>query len=292
MVLVTGATGVAGSQVARALSERGVSVRALVRDAAKARAKLGEGVELAVGDLADRVSVSAALNGIEEIVLSCADDPRRVEWETSLIDAAAGSAVRRIVRLSTTAATQGAPVAFWDWHARVDDYLRASGVAAVILQSSFYMSNLLAAAAQVATDARLYAPAGGARIAMIDPRDVGAAAAAAVADAGHEGRTYVLTGPKAITYSRVADQLSAAIGREIEFVDIPGESAHQAMIGAGMPEFVAGQIVAIFDQLRQGVAAQVTDAVEALTGRPPLHFGAFARDHACLFAPATGGPQP
>ena len=285
MILVTGATGNAGSQVVRHLRVRGAQVRAFVRDPDTARERLGEGVELARGDFADPESVRAALDGIDDVVLSCADDPRRVEWETGAIDAAAAAGVTRIVKLSTIGAEPGAPVAFWDWHGRVETHLRESGVPAFVLQSSFYMSNLLAAADQVGTADQLFAPAGEARIAMIDPRDVGAAASAILTSGGKQD-TYMLTGPAAMTYAQVAEELSRATGRTIRFIDVPPEAARQGMIEVGMPEFVAEQLVKIFEQLRQGVAEQTTRTVEALTGSPPRSFAEFARDHAHLFGPA------
>jgi uncharacterized protein YbjT (DUF2867 family) len=87
-------------------------VRAFVRDPQKAREKLGDEVELAVGDFADPQSVRAALDGVDDVVLSCADAPRRVAWETSAIDAAAAAGVRRIVKLSAVGAAPESPVAF------------------------------------------------------------------------------------------------------------------------------------------------------------------------------------
>jgi uncharacterized protein YbjT (DUF2867 family) len=285
MILVTGATGIAGSQVVRALLEEGQDVRAFVRDRDKARGLFGDSVELAQGDFADRHSVGAALEGVTDVFLSGADDPRRVEWETAAIDAAVAAGVRRIVKLSSLVAEPGAPVAFWDWHGQIEEHLLKSRVAAVVLRSCFFMSNLLAAAEQVALEGRLYAPAGEARIAMIDPRDVGAAAAAVLATAGHEGQTYVLTGPQAITYAEIAAALTAATASEVEFVDIPGEDAKLGMIEAGLPEFVAEQVGAIFAQARQGMAEQVTATVESLTGRPPHDVASFARSHARAFAP-------
>ena len=287
MILVTGGTGNAGSEAVRALIERDYQVRVFVRDAERAEGLFGGSVELALGDFGDAGSVRDALEGVSDVVLSCADDPRRVEWETAAIDAAIRAGVRRIVKLSTLAASPGAPVAFWDWHGRVEQYLRKSGIAAVILQSSFYMSNLLAAAKSVAHEGRFYAPAGGARIAMIDPRDVGAAAAAVLASDEHDGLTYVLTGPEAITYSQVAAKLSAAIGRPVEFVDVPDDAARQGMVEAGMPDFVADQVVNIFEMLRQGVADRVTDTFASLTGAAPRDFAEFASDHARLFEPET-----
>ena len=287
MIVVTGATGQAGSEVARALTGRGARVRALVRDPGKARDKLGENVELAVGDLADPRSVRAALDGADALFLSCADDPRRVGWETSAIDAAVAAGVRRVVKLSAVGAEPGSAVAFWDWHGQVEQHLRASGAGWVIVRSSWYMSNLLASASQVAGEGRLYAPAGQARIAMIDPRDVGAAAAAVLAGPGHEGQTCLLTGPDAITFTQVAAGLSAATASRIEFIDVPGDDALQAMISGGMPAFAADQVITMFARLRQGAAQQVTTTVQALTGRAPRDFASFARDHARLFAPAA-----
>jgi uncharacterized protein YbjT (DUF2867 family) len=258
-----------------------------VRDREKARDKLGENVELAAGDLADPRSVRAALDGADALFLSCADDPRRVGWETSAIDAAVAAGVRRVVKLSAVGAEPGSPVAFWDWHGQVEQHLRASGTGWVIVRSSWYMSNLLASAPQVAGEGRLYAPAGQARIAMIDPRDVGAAAAAVLAGPGHEGQTCLLTGPDAITFTQVAAGLSAATTSRIEFVDVPGDDALQAMIHGGMPAFAAEQVITMFGRLRQGAAQQVTTTVQALTGRAPRDFASFARDHARLFAPAA-----
>jgi uncharacterized protein YbjT (DUF2867 family) len=291
MIVVTGATGNAGSQVVRALAARGERVRAFVRDPGRARQVLGEDAELAVGDFADAASVRAALEGADALLLSCADDPRRVGWETAAIDAAVAAGVRRIVKLSAAAAEPGSPVAFWDWHGQVEQYLRSCGTGWVILRANWYMSNLLAAASAVAAEGRLYAPAGHARIAMIDPRDVGAAAAAVLCSPGHGGQTYLLTGPRAITYDEVATGLSAATRSRVEFVDIPGDAAYQAMIGDGMPGFVAEQIVAMFARLRQGAAAQVSPDVEALTGSAPRDFACFATDHARLFAPAAAAAR-
>jgi uncharacterized protein YbjT (DUF2867 family) len=251
----------------------------------------GQDVDLAVGDFADLPSVRAAFTHAHTLFLSCSDDPRRVGWETAAIHAARAAGVRRVVKLSTAPAAPGSPVAFWDWHGQVEQHLRESGAGWVILRSSWYMSNLLAAAPQVAAEGRLYAPAGGARIAMIDPRDVGAAAAAVLSSAGHEGQTYLLTGPGAITYAEVAAELSAATARRVEFIDVPDDAARQAMIGDGLPGFVAGQVVRAFAELRQGADARVTPAVEALTGTAPRRFASFARDHARLFAPAAA-PAP
>jgi hypothetical protein len=77
----------------------------------------------------------------------------------------------------------------------------------------------------------------------------------------------------------------------VEFIDVPDDGARAAMTGDGLPGFVAEQIVRVFGQLRQGADAQVTPAVEALTGTAPRSFASFARHHARLFMPAAVSAQ-
>lgn len=289
MILMTGATGTAGSRIARALVDEGLDVRVLVRDAERAERLLGGAAEIAVGDLGDAGSVRAALEGIEQLVLSGPDDPRRVAWEVAAIDAAVAAGVRRVVRVSSVGAKPGSPVALWDWHGRVDDHLRRAPLAAVVLRPGPFMTNVLAGAEQVAGDGTLIAPAGEARMALIDPRDIGAAVAAVLTTPGHDGRTYVLTGPQAITYGQVAEALTEATGSEVRFVDVPDAAAVEGLRQAGVPGDAAEQVVAVFGMLRRGVAQEVSADVELLTGRAPRAFADWAREHAAAFAPVGAG---
>jgi uncharacterized protein YbjT (DUF2867 family) len=282
-ILVTGATGNVGSRVVQELQERGVPVRAFVRDHGKASSMLGNGVELAVGDFGDPESVRRSMEGVEGIFLACSNQPRQVDYENRVIDEAKEMGVRRIVKLSALGAEVGSPVAFWDWHARIEEHLQSSGIPFVILRPSFSMSNLLASAEAVQYTGKLFVPAGEVGISMVHPQDV--AAAASVGLIGHEEETYTLTGPEAITFEGVADHLSKAVGREIEYLNVPDEAALQGMIEQGLPEFVAAQIVAVFGVLRGGGQERTTGTVQSLTGREPRGFAEFAREHARLFAP-------
>lgn len=286
-LLVTGATGNVGSAVVRELHERGLPVRAFVRDTAKAAGMFGRGVELVAGDFADAASVRRAMAGVAGVFLSCGNDPRQVDYEIGVIDAAREAGVRRLVKLSALGAEVGSAVAFWDWHGRIEAHLRTSGLRAVVLRPTFSMANLLASAEQIRQAGGLFLPADGARVAMIDPRDVAAVAAVALADGGHDGETCTPTGPEAISFERVAAELSAVAGRPVQFVGVPDEAARQGLVGSGLPEFVAAQIVAIFGVLRQGAQARTTTVVGDLTGRQPRPFAQFARDRANVFRPTV-----
>jgi len=282
-VLVTGASGNVGSRVVQELKARGENVRAFVRDAKSAAVMFGDGVEIVTGDFGDEGSLRAALDGVDRVFLACSNQPRQVEYETRVIDTAKAAGVRRIVKLSALGAEIGSPVAFWDWHGRIEEHLQASGVPSVILRPAFSMANLLGSAEVIGQTGMLFLPAGGASVAMIDPRDVGAVAAGALTEDGHDGEAYTLTGPEAITFERVAEGLSAAVGQHVQFVSVPDEAARQSMTEQGLPEFVAGQIVTVFGFLRRGMQASTTGMVQALTGREPRGFAEFARDHARLF---------
>ncbi|HEY7623155.1 MAG TPA: hypothetical protein VH834_25495 [Solirubrobacteraceae bacterium] len=146
------------------------------------------------------------------------------------------------------------------------------------------MISVLAAAEQVREAGRPFAPAGDGAIALIDPRDVGAVAAAVLTSDGHDGRTYELTGPEALTYRDIAEALSAAGGRRIEYVDVPAHAAHESLVAAGMPPWLIEHLDGAYELVRRGELAHTTDAVRMLTGRDPRTFAAFARDHAGLFA--------
>jgi uncharacterized protein YbjT (DUF2867 family) len=282
-ILVTGAAGNVGSHLVRELQERGATVRAFVRDAKRAAAKLGPDIELAVGDFEDPASLRRAMRGIDRLFVTSANGPREVAHETATIDAGAAAWVQRIVKLSAIGAEIGSPLMFSDMHARIEKHLADSPVPSVVLNASDFMSNLFAFADGIRHTGRLVAPAGNARIAMIDPRDVAAAAAAALLDDACDRDRYVLTGPHAITYSEVAAELSAATGRAITFVDVPDDAARAGLREAGLPSWLADSIVTLYGLLRQGLAAHPTDDVRVLTGRPPRTFAEFAHDHRAAF---------
>jgi uncharacterized protein YbjT (DUF2867 family) len=284
-VLVTGATGNVGTHVVGELRARGAHVRALVRDPQRAAVRLGGGVELAVGDFADPVSLRRALHGVDRVFLACANGPRQVAYENAVVDAAAGAWVQRIVKLSAVVADAGSPVMFSAAHARIEQHVRECPVPSVVLNSAFFMSNLFTSADTVRLAGQIFAPAGDAKIAMIDPRDVAAAAAVTLLDDGHDGRAYVLTGPAAITYADVAAHLSEATGRRVGFVDVPDEAARAAMREAGAPDWLADTLPVLFGELRRGLAAAPTADVYLLTGREPRGFAEFARDHRATFLP-------
>ncbi len=279
-VLVTGATGNVGSGVARELAGPGVAVRAFTWDPDRARSLLGGQVDVVSDDLG---ALELAVKGVDQVFLASPNHPRQLAWETSVIDAATAAGVRRIVKLSAIGAEVGSPLAFWDAHGRIEARLSTAAPTAVVLRPAFYMSGLLAAAAGVQQTSRLFLPAGEAKVAMIDASDVAAVAVSILTRDGDDCRTYRLTGAEALTFADVAAQLSDAVGRPIDFVDVPDEAAHGAMVGAGMPPWLANNLVTLFGLIRAGALAETTGDVRQVLDREPRPFAAFAADHASSF---------
>ena len=250
-VLVTGATGNVGAHVVRELRARGLGVRAMARDPAKAATRLGD-VEVAVGDFSDPAALRRALAGVDRVFLTSADGPDKVAHEAAVIDAAAAAWVQRIVKLSTIHAQVGSPLPTFDWHGQIEAHLASSGVPFVVLQSSFFMSNLLMSAEAIAHTGQLFAPAGRGAAAMIDPRDVATAAAAALGAESIEPGPYLLTGRQAVGFAEVAQVLAVATGRPVEYVDVPEEVARSTFEGSGMPAWLVAQLVGSFGLIREG----------------------------------------
>jgi uncharacterized protein YbjT (DUF2867 family) len=268
-ILVTGATGTVGRHVVRALQQRHLPVRAFDRS---------------------RQTLAEALTGVDELFLACGNVPDQVAFECAAIDAAAAAGVRRVVKLSGPDAAVDSPLLFERWHGEIEAHLTRSGLPAVMLRPRTYMTNLMAYAGTVAESGLLPAPAGDAKISFVDPRDVAESAVECLTGAGHEGHGYALTGPEAITYDRVAEELSAATGRPVRYLAVSDEDARRAMIGQGLPPPVAEAIVAIFASQRAGSMTTTTDAVRALTGHEPRSIATFARDHAAAFRPGDSSP--
>ena len=286
-ILVTGATGSVGMHVVRELRERGVTARAFVRDPIKARRLLGDDVPLDVGDFADGASLRRAMTGVTRVFLSSADGPEKVAHELAVIDAAEACNIRLLVKASMLGASISSPLPPFAWHGAIEQQLRMARVPSVILRSNFYMTNLLVSAESVRLSGRLIAPAAEGLIAMIDPRDVAAIAARVLTEDGHEGRTYVLTGPEALSHAQIARALSSATGTRIAFVDVPAQAAQQLMTEAKMPQWLVEHLNGLFDLVRQGALAEITDSVAMPIEWKPRTFAQFARDHAALFRSAS-----
>ena len=281
-ILVTGATGNTGRPLVEALVRAGAPVRAMVRDQA-GQARLPAGVQAAVADFDDPASLAAALDGAERAYLVTPSSEQAEAQQKRFADLAAKAGVRHLVVLSQLASAADSPVRFLRYHAAVERHVRDLGIGYTFLRPNLFFQGLLALAGPIAAEDRFFAPIGDAPVSAVDVRDIADVAAAALTQDGHEGATYTLTGPAAVTHAEMASALSAALGREITFIDVPPEAFAASLRGVLPPWQVEG-LLEDYAHYRRGEAAAVSTAVADVTGRPPRDVTQFATDYASAFS--------
>ncbi len=284
MILVTGAAGTTGSEVVRLLAAKGIRVRAMVRHADKGKQFHSPGVEVVVADLEKPATLDPALKGVDKVYLVSSPDPRVGLLHGNLIESAKRAGVKQIVRLSVIGAAANSPAQLQKWHGEVDERLSRSGLSYVILRPQSFMQNLLASRASMQSEGKLYAPMKDAKLSLVDARDVAAAAAAILTSEGHSGRVYELSGPEALPYATIAEKLGAAMGRTVQYVDVPPDAAREGMVAAGYPAWLADAVVELFAIQATGATATVSGSVEKLTGKKARSLDQFAKDFAAIFS--------
>jgi uncharacterized protein YbjT (DUF2867 family) len=150
-----------------------------------------------------------------------------------------------------------------------------------MLRPNFFMQNFLFMfAPRIAREGAIYAPVGDGRISMVDYRDVAAVAAEVLSGPGHEGTTYEITGPAALSMSAAAEIVTGVIGKPVRHVDLPPEEARRDMIEQKVRPPFADALLGLFASFRDGEGEVVTDVVSRIGGHPPRTFDQFVREHA------------
>ena len=282
MILVTGGTGTCGGEIVSQLAATGTPFRAMVRDPGKALSLKITGVEIVVGDFSKPETLGPALKRIDQVLLLTGPNPRQVELECNLVDAAKKAGVRHIVKFSAMTADPKSPSTFPNWHGQIEQKIKASGLAWTFLRPTFFMQNLLGLAGMV-KGGTIYQPAADSKAGFVDTVDIAAVAVEALTEPGHEGHAYDITGPELLSYHDIARIFSEVLGKPIAYQDIPPAAAKQAMIGTGVPEWTADAINQLMDQMRAGEYAKLSTAVQDVGKKDPVSLKAFLTEHAGAF---------
>ncbi|MFA4926893.1 MAG: NAD(P)H-binding protein [Patulibacter sp.] len=285
MIALLGATGRIGRPVAHLLHERGLPVRALVRDPATA----GLPVPTVAADLRDPASLRAALRGCERLFLLTPHGRDQDLLEAAAIDAAIAVGVAGIVKISGGAASlspngpTSTAVGHWRSEGRIED----SGLEFAHLRPPFLMQNLLEQVAPVARKTGVVVgPFADEPIAMVDAEDVAACAVALLAAPTLGRAGYTITGPRPVTHREIARALNARIVR------LPLGVTAAALRARGETPWAIDHAVRMAAFLRSGAAAAPTDAVRRLTGRPAVPIEQFLIRHGEAFSRRRSRPVP
>lgn len=280
MILVTGATGTVGGYLVQQLCGQSHPVRALVRSQEKADSLRGYDCETAIGSYEDAPSLHRALEGVDRLFLLSAGGEQMAEQELVMVRAVQRAHAQvRVVKLAAAGVDGPGDSRFLRAHSTAIQALKEAGIATTVLAPSSFMQNFLMWAGSVQEQGSFFLPAGDAAISHVDARDVAAVAAHVLTSEGHEGATYTVTGPEAVTYQQVAQTLSSLLDKPVQYVDVPPAAAREAMTGGAVPEWVADGLLELFEIYRSGAAAGVTDEVHKATGRPARSVADFLHDH-------------
>jgi len=283
MILITGASGNAGGAVLREVLKIGNGVRAMVRSKEES-AKVPQGAIAVIADFADKPSLRRALEGVDTVYLVCSPVRELVELESNMIDACREAGVKHVVLNSALGAGDFAK-SFPSWHRKVEDKLKGSGMAYTILRPNGFMQNLIAYfAPSIRAQGAFYQSTGDAKISHLDLRDIAAAAARILrSPSQHAGKIYELNGPEPLSYAEVAEKISNATGRKVQYVDIPPDAQRKALSDIGMPDFMITALLELQEYYASGKASKVDGTLESLIDRAPTKMDDFLKESADQF---------
>jgi uncharacterized protein YbjT (DUF2867 family) len=287
-ILVTGASGRAGTEMIRQLAAAGASVRGAVHyPDHDAEARVGR-VDFVEVDFARPETLDTAFHGIDEVVLITPEEPEMVAQTRNLVQAAERAGVGHLVRVSFLhAGDAGGPLL--DWHREAEEVVQESAIPSTILRPNSYMQNFLTMyGPSIFVRGAFFTPMGGGRISYIDARDVADAAVQVLLQVdrdGHDGgdrddRIYSLTGPRPLPHDEIAAILTEAAGQPIRYVDVGEDDACVALRRRGASEQLVEALCELWMAMRHDEFATTAGDFEELTGRPPRSFEDFVREHA------------
>jgi NAD(P)H dehydrogenase (quinone) len=277
VIAVTGATGGLGGRVARRLAERGVRQRLVVRD--PGRAPELAGAEVAAGSYDDPDGLRRAFEGAAALfMVSASEDPDRLRLHANVVDAAVAAGVERVVYTSFYGAGPECTFTFGRDHWHTEQRIEGSGLRHTFLRDNLYIDFL---PLLVGADGVIRGPAGDGRVAAVARDDIAEVAVAVLAEdgGGHDGRTYDMTGPEALTMDEVAGELSRAAGRAVTYRNETMEEAYASRASYGAPDWEVAGWVTTYAAIANGDLEAVSGDVAAVTGHPPLSLAEFLRDN-------------
>jgi uncharacterized protein YbjT (DUF2867 family) len=248
-------------------------------------------VEIVEGDMARPETLSKALRGVDRAMLISSSDAAMLEVQSNFIDAAQKAGVKHVVKLSGIMPDTDSPFRFARMHGEIELKLERSGIAFTHLRAGEFMHAYFRQVPAIVARGAFFLPMEDARIASIDIGDIAEVAAKALTEPGHEGKIYPLTGPEALTMAEVAEKLSAATGRPIQYVNVAPEEARRAQLAGGMPQYTADALAELFAERRKGKESQVSPVIEGIIGRRATSFDDFALRNSAIFRGEQPAPK-
>ncbi len=270
-IVVTGATGHLGKSIVEHLVARGVAPADIVaggRSTEKLQALADSGVRTAVIDYTRPDTLTEALTDADTLILvSGSEVGQRVEQHRNAIDAAVAAGVKHLVYTSAPKADTSELVLAPE-HKATEELIRASGIPATILRNGWYTENYVGALQQADATGVLLTSAGDGLVSSASRTDYAEAAAVVVAEDGHAGSVYELSGDVAWNQQQLADTFAEILGKPVELKSVSSEEHLAILKDAGLDEGTAGFVVALDANTRDGLLGETSGDLSRLIGHP------------------------
>lgn len=279
MILVTGATGNVGSEIARQLAAAGKPFRIYVRDGAKAAQMIGPGeYETVLGGFGDEAAFAAALEGVESVFMVTNQSDEFMQDLKRMVGQIEQSDVRRFVMLSAQNDPES-DIYFLRRTGELEQIVEATSVPWTFIRPDWFMQNFIGLSA----GGMVIFPDDPGKTSFVDVRDVAEIVIKLLTEDGHVHRTYSITGPEAFTFKGATKRIAETLGRDIPFTPITREQMRSALLDAGYEEWSADMNAEMTKVLEPGLNFSPSNDLEFLIGRKPRSIESFAADHAAMF---------
>lgn len=208
--------------------------------------------------------------------MSAAEDRNRVDLHRNAVDAAVAAGARRIVYTSFLGAAPETTFTFGRDHYHTEEHIKQTDLGWTFLRDNIYLDYVPVLAGE---DGVIRGPAGDGRVSAVAREDIAASAAVVLTDDGHEGVAYDMTGPEAFTLAEAAEQVAQAAGRPVTYAAETLAQARASRAPSGAPDWEIEGWVTSYAAIAADELEPVSDAVERLTGRPPMSLAGFLRDN-------------
>lgn len=279
MIVVTGATGQLGRLVIQSLLTKlpAGQIIAAVRQPERAADLAELGVQLRQADYTQPATLDAAFKGAEKVLLiSSSEVGQRTAQHKNVIDAAKRAGVALLAYTSLLHA-DGSSLGLAAEHQATEALLKESGLPHVLLRNGWYTENYLASIPPALQHGAYIGSAGEGRIASAARADYAEAAAAVLTLDGQAGKVYELAGDESYTLAEFAAELSQQAGQSVPYVNLPEAEFKAALVGAGLPEALAGLLADSDVGAAQGGLFDDQRQLSRLIGRPTTALAALIK---------------
>jgi uncharacterized protein YbjT (DUF2867 family) len=279
--LVIGATGTVGREVVRRLHAQGAEVQVMTRDPDKAK-HLPDGVGAALGDLTEPRTLPPAFRGVSKLFMLTPFARKETEMGLAGVAAAKKGGVERIVYMTVYKLEEGPHIPHFASKIPIVRAIEDSGIAYTLIEPNNFFQNDLWYQRPITRLGIYPLPIGSVGVSRVDVHDIADAAVNALTRPGHDGRTYPLVGPEALTGEQVAEIWSGALSREVKYAGddlAPWEESARSTLPGWLVDDLR-IMYAFFVESGLRASDDDLDRCQHILGHRPRRFADFARETA------------